>query len=234
MKIGMVGIEGLSGGKINLIDKRLDTIQKMFNSAKKVYIQAELITENEKLKEADGLLSAQDTKADFILTDLEFVENRLERTEDEAEKKLLNRFREVLDKEKFISELTLTEEEMRSIYGYTLLTTKPIFLATATDLEDKDKLLLSAYTYFGYLSFFTATEKEAHAWSLKKGSNAWDAAGCIHSDIQRGFIRAEVVGFQDLINDGSLSQARNHNHLRLENKDYIVQDADFIFFRFNK
>lgn len=234
MKIGTAGIEGLSSGKINLIDRRLDTVQKMFNSAKKVYIQTELITENEKLKEADGLLGAQDARADFILNDLEFVENRLERAEDEAEKKLLSRFKEELDKEKFISELPLSEEEMRRIYGYPLLTTKPIFLATASDLEDRDKLLLSAYIYFGYLSFFTATEKEAHAWPLKKGSSAWEAAGCIHSDIQKGFIRAEVVGFQDLINDGSLSQARNHNHLRLENKDYVVQDADFIFFRFNK
>jgi len=209
-------------------------LQKMFNSAKKVYIQAELIIENEKLKEADGLLSAQDAKADFILSDLEFVENRLERAQDEAEKKLLSRFKEVLDKERFISELTLTEEESRLISGYPLLTVKPIFLATASDLEDRDKLFLSAYTYFGYLSFFTAAEKEAHAWPLKKGSSAWEAAGCIHSDIQKGFIRAEVVDFQDLSNDGSLSQARNHNHLRLENKEYIVQDGDYMLFRFNK
>jgi len=234
MKIGIIGIEGLSSGKANLIDGRLDTLQKMFSSAKKVYIQVELISENEKLKEADGLLGAQSAKLDFILNDLEFIENRLERSQDEAEKKLLSRFKDTLDKERFLSELTLTEEENRLISGYPLLTVKPIFLADALDLEEKDRLLMSAYNYFGYLSFFTATEKDVRAWSIKKGTPALEAAGCIHSDIQKGFIRAEVVSFQDLINDGGLSGARSHNHLRLENKDYVVQDGDYMLFRFNK
>lgn len=234
MKIGMVGIEGLSSGRLDLADNRLDAIKKMFDSAKKVYIQVELISENEKLKEADGLMIMESARLDVIINDLEFVETRLERTEGELEKNLLTRFKDTLDKEAFLSGLTLSAEENRLISGYPLLTVKPIFLAGPADSQDKDKLLLSAYSYFGYVSFFTATEKEARAWSVKKGTSAWEAAGCIHTDIQKGFIRAEVVGFQDLINDGGLSQARNNNHLRLENKDYIVQDADYIFFRFNK
>ncbi|MDD5155003.1 MAG: DUF933 domain-containing protein [Candidatus Omnitrophica bacterium] len=234
MKIGIAGIEGLSSGKANLMDRRVDALQKMFNSAKKVYIQAELTAESEKLKESDGLLGTQGSKLDFILNDIEFVENRLEKAQDEAERKLFVRFKEVLDKERFISELPLSEEEKKLVAGYPLLTIKPIFLAAAGDQEDKDKILLSAYAHFGYISFFTAGEKDAHAWSIKKGASAWEAAGCIHSDIQKGFIRAEVVSFQDLINDGSLSQARNNNHIRLENKEYIVQDGDYMVFRFNK
>jgi hypothetical protein len=234
MKIGIIGIEGLSSGKANLIDGRIDALQKMFGSAKKVYIQVELLTENEKLKEGDGLLGTQSARLDFILNDLEFVENRLERAQDDSEKKLLSCFKDTLDKERFLSELTLTEEENRLISGYPLLSVKPIFLASARDLEDKDRLLMLAHNYFGYLSFFTASEKEARAWSIKKGSPALEAAGCIHSDIQKGFIRAEVVSFQDLINDGGLSGARNNNHLRLENKEYIVQDGDYMLFRFNK
>jgi len=234
MKIGILNIEGLPRGKINLIDKRIDVFQKMFDSPKKVYIQVELLSEDEKLKEADGLLGAESAKLDLIVNDLEFVETRLERTQDDNEKKLLSRFKDTLDKEKFLSELTLTDEENKIISGYPLLTMKPIFLASSQDLEDKDKLLISAYNYFGYISFFTATEKEVHAWSIKKGTPALEAAGCIHSDIQKSFIRAEVVSFQVLVNDGSLSQARNNNHLRLENKNYIIQDGDYILFRFNK
>lgn len=234
MKIGIIGIEGLSSGKANLPDERVDALQKMFNSAKKVYIQAEIITENEKLKEADGLLGPESAKLDFIVSDLEFVENRLERSQDENEKKLFNRFKDTLDKENFLAQLQLTEDENKLIAGYPLLTVKPIFLAGANDLQDKGRLLASAYNYFGYISFFTAGEKDAHAWSIKKGASAWEAAGCIHSDIQKGFIRAEVVSFRDLVNDGSLSQARNSNHLRLENKEYVVQDGDYLVFRFNK
>ena len=130
--------------------------------------------------------------------------------------------------------MQLTPDELKLIAGYPLLTVKPVYMARADELIDKDKLLLSAYASFGYISFFTAGEKDSHAWSLKKGSNAWEAAGCIHSDIQKGFIRAEVVGFQDLVNDGGFSQARQANHIRLENKEYVVQDGEHIVFRFNK
>ncbi|MBU0549334.1 MAG: DUF933 domain-containing protein [Candidatus Omnitrophica bacterium] len=64
--------------------------------------------------------------------------------------------------------------------------------------------------------------------------SCWQASGLIHSDIQKGFIRAEVISFSDLVNDGGINQARANNHFRLEGKDYIVQDADLIKFRFNK
>jgi hypothetical protein len=107
-----------------------------------------------------------------------------------------------------------------------------VYLAKPADLEDKDALLFAAYTHFGYGSFFTAGEKDAHAWSFKKGATAWEAAGAIHSDIQKGFIRAEVISYKDLIAAGSLSKAKAHQ--RLEMKDYIVQDGDYMVIRTNK
>lgn len=234
MKIGIYAIENLATGKVNLFDSRLDTLKQMLGSGKRVYIQIELISDAEKLKEADGILCPETAKSDLILTDLEFVEGRFNRAQDEKEKNLLTRFKEQLEKEAFISELVLNEEAKRIISGFSLLTAKPIFLAKPEDLEDENKILLAAYNYFGYICFFTANEKEAHSWSIKKGTTAWEAAGYVHSDIQRGFIRAEVVSFQDLINDRGLNQARANNHLRLEGKDYIVQDADLINFRFSK
>ena len=234
MKIGVVSIPDLTAGKANLKDPRVDTLLKMFNSAKKVYIQLDIITDAEKIKESDGIVCPEAAKLDLIVSDMEFVETRLERSAEDAEKKLFARFKEVLDKEGFLSEVQLTPDELKLIAGYPLLTVKPVYMARADELIDKDKLLLSAYASFGYISFFTAGEKDSHAWSLKKGSNAWEAAGCIHSDIQKGFIRAEVVGFQDLVNDGGFSQARQANHIRLENKEYVVQDGEHIVFRFNK
>jgi ribosome-binding ATPase YchF (GTP1/OBG family) len=84
------------------------------------------------------------------------------------------------------------------------------------------------------MSFFTAGEKDSHAWAVRKGATAWEAAGCIHSDIQKGFIRAEVMSYADLMSAGGFNQARANNKLRLENKEYIVQDGDLINFRFNK
>jgi len=234
MKIGVVGIGDLTSGKTNLFDNRIDTLGKILASPKQVYIQLEIICDNEKIKEAEGIICLESAKLDLIINDLEFVETRLDRCGDGLEKTLLIRFKEQLDKEGLLSGLVLSDEEKAIVSGYPLLTYKPVFFATQKDLEDRQRLLMSAYSSFGYISFFTSNEKEVRGWSLKKGSNAWDAAGCIHTDIQKGFIRAEVVSYQDIINDAGLSQARHNNHIRLENKDYIVCDGDYILFRFNR
>ena len=234
MKIGIFGFDNFSAGKENIVDQRLDTIKQMAHSAKKAYAQAGLLTDLERLKECDGIISIKDKQLDLILADLEFVEKRLAHTQEEKERNLLNQLKEQLEKEQFIFELKLSEEDNKILSGYSLLCLRPVFLITPEDLEDKAKVLSSAYSHFGYISFFTANEKEARAWSLKKGITSWQAAGLIHSDIQRGFIRAEVIGFNDLINDGGINQARANNHLRLEGKEYIVQDGDLIKFRFNK
>ena len=96
-----------------------------------------------------------------------------------------------------------------------------------------DQLIKSAYRVLGLMSFLTAGEKEARAWTIPRGSRAQDAAGAIHSDIARGFIRAEIVGYDDLIQAGSYAAAREKGLLRLEGKDYIMQEGDVVNFRFN-
>jgi len=96
-----------------------------------------------------------------------------------------------------------------------------------------DRLIQSAYHLLGQMSFLTAGEKEVRAWTISQGTRAQEAAGVIHSDIERGFIRAEVVGYHDLIAAGSYTAAREQGLLRLEGKDYIMQEGDVVHFRFN-
>ena len=96
-----------------------------------------------------------------------------------------------------------------------------------------EKLIKASYSLLGLLSYLTAGEKETRAWTIKKGSKAPQAAGKIHSDFERGFIRAEVVNYQDLLDCGSYSAAKEKGLIRLEGKDYVVQDGDVILFRFN-
>jgi ribosome-binding ATPase len=95
-----------------------------------------------------------------------------------------------------------------------------------------DRVIRTSYDLLGYLSFFTVGEDECRAWSIARGTPAQLAAGEIHSDIQRGFIRAEVVAYDALIARGSMAASREHGEVRLEGKDYIVQDGDIINFRF--
>jgi ribosome-binding ATPase len=94
-----------------------------------------------------------------------------------------------------------------------------------------DRVIRSSYKLLGLISFFTVGEDECRAWTIRSGASAWEAAGAIHTDIQRGFIRAEVVAYDDLVACGSMAEARNHGHLRLEGKDYIVKDGEIVHFR---
>ena len=83
------------------------------------------------------------------------------------------------------------------------------------------------------MSFLTAGEDECRAWTIKKGTKAPQAAGKIHTDFERGFIKAEVVNYKDLLEYGSLAAAREKGLVGMEGKDYVVQDGDVILFRFN-
>jgi GTP-binding protein YchF len=95
-----------------------------------------------------------------------------------------------------------------------------------------DRVIRASYDLLGYMSFFTVGDDECRAWSIPRHTPAQLAAGEIHSDIARGFIRAEVVGYTPLTTRGSMSACRDHGEVRLEGKDYIVQDGDIINFRF--
>lgn len=97
----------------------------------------------------------------------------------------------------------------------------------------RDRFIRMSYDLLGLISFFTHNESEVRAWTLKKGSTALDAAGTIHSDLARGFIRAEVINADDLRQDGSEREARAHGHTKSEGRDYVVQDGDVITVRFN-
>ena len=96
-----------------------------------------------------------------------------------------------------------------------------------------DKLIEASYRTLGLMSFLTAGEDECRAWTIKVGTKAPQAAGKIHTDFERGFIKAEVINYQDLLNEGSLSNAREKGLVRMEGKEYVVQDGDVILFRFN-
>ena len=96
-----------------------------------------------------------------------------------------------------------------------------------------DRVIRSTYELLGLVSFLTAGEDECRAWTIRRGTRAQEAAGTIHSDIERGFIRAQVVAFGDLVAAGSLAACRERGTLRLEGRDYTVQDGDVIEFKFN-
>ena len=96
-----------------------------------------------------------------------------------------------------------------------------------------ERLVKAGYNLLGLITFFTANEKEARAWTVQAGTKAPQAAGKVHTDMEKGFIKAEVISFEDLLRVESLVQAREEGLIRIEGKDYIVQDGDLMYFRFN-
>lgn len=96
-----------------------------------------------------------------------------------------------------------------------------------------NRMIRESYDLLGLISFFTAGEKDVHAWTVHKGATAPEAAGAIHSDMQQGFIRAEIMAYDDLMDAGSVAELRNRGKLRVEGKNYVVQDGDIIEIRFN-
>ncbi len=111
---------------------------------------------------------------------------------------------------------------------------KAMFLADlGVESSGLDKLVAASYDLLGLISFLTAGEDECRAWTIKKGTKAPQAAGKIHTDFERGFIKAEVVNYQDLLDNGSLAAAKEKGIVGMEGKDYVVKDGDVILFRFN-
>ena len=108
-------------------------------------------------------------------------------------------------------------------------------MLNALGLEESglDKVIKASYDLLGLMSFLTAGEPEVRAWTIKKGTKAPEAAGKIHSDIQRGFIKAEIVSYNDLIKEGTMQAAREKGLVRSEGKEYIMQDGDVVLFKFN-
>ena len=153
-----------------------------------------------------------------------------------------------------IRNIFLTEEEKLSIKSYNFLTMKPIiYLAKLEeelkDLEEQEKeemllavnmkksaldnLIISTYEILNLATFFTVGKDEVKAWTYKKGMTAKECAGLIHSDIQKGFIKAEIYNYKDLMEYPDETMLKEKGKIRIEGKDYIMQDGDICFFKFN-
>ena len=124
---------------------------------------------------------------------------------------------------KIEEELTLLEENDK----------KEMLHELGLEESGLDKLIKTSYDLLGLMSFLTAGEPEVRAWTIKKGTKAPEAAGKIHSDIQRGFIKAEVITYDELIKCGSMQSAKEKGLVRSEGKDYIMKDGDIVLFKFN-
>lgn len=233
MKICLFGMSGIPLGKHNIKDSRLDQADKLVEAQKKTYAQADIVDEKE-MAVSDAILTPRSALSDLLMKDLEFVETRLARDAGAEEKAVLNKLAEALISEKPLSSAGLSPEELKAISAHNFCSSRPVIVAEESDSADFAPLLVRAFKEAGYISFLTVGGKENRAWPIRSGSTAWEAAGTIHTDIQKGFIRAEIISFADFLEGGGETGAKRAGKQRLELKTYVMQDYDVVNYRFNK
>jgi hypothetical protein len=233
MKIALAGLAGVPLGKHKVKDPRLDQADKLVEADKKTYAQVDVVGQADALT-ADAIVASPEGRFDLIVSDLELVETRLARNPPAAEQAVLEKIKAALESERLISEMGLGPDELQAVGAHAFFTGKPVTVAEPGDVEKFDEFLPRVVAQSGYITFLTVGGPENRAWLIRRGATAPEAGGVIHTDIQKGFIRAEIISFDDLIAAGGETQAKRANKLRLETKTYVMHDYDLVNFRFSK
>ena len=197
---------------MEIVEKRLEKAKKMLKADKKYQAEIDLL---EKIKKVLDIANVSEEQ----LANVENDENVKKVTEYAKKEGALT-----------IPLCVKIEEELSSLDENDK---KEMLEALGIKESGLDRVVKASYDLLGLMSFLTAGEPEVRAWTIKKGTKAPEAAGKIHTDIQRGFIRAEVVSYDDLVREGSMLLAKEKGLIRSEGKDYIMQDGDIVLFRFN-
>ena len=228
---------------LETVDKRLERAKIKLKADKKAQLEIDVLNKLKQALEAGKAARSVDLSEEekdlikdvYLLTSkpILYIANvSEEQLADIENDKYFNEVRDYAKNEnaKVIPLCVKIEEELSSLEGEDK---KEMLEALGLEESGLDKVVKASYDLLGLMSFLTAGEPEVRAWTIKKGTKAPEAAGKIHSDIQRGFIKAEVVSFDDLVREGSLNAVREKGILRMEGKEYIMQDGDIVLFRFN-
>lgn len=228
---------------LEMVNKRIDKAKKNLKADKKYQIEVDLFERIKKTLEEGKSARTLDFNEDelpivkeaFLLTTKPILyvanisENQIENAENDP---MVLKVKEYASKEnaEVIPLCVKMEEELSGLDDNDK---KEMLDALGLSESGLDKVIKKSYDLLGLMSFLTAGEPEVRAWTIKKGTKAPQAAGKIHSDIERGFIKAEVISFDDLMNSGNMVQAKEKGLVRQEGKDYIMQDGDIVLFKFN-
>ena len=228
---------------LETLDKRLEKATKNLKADKKYQFEIDLIKRlKDNLNKGIPVRALEFSEEEqeimkdmFLLTAKPIIyianisEEQLQNAENEE---MVKQVKEYASKEKaeVIPLCVKIEEELS---GLDEQDKKEMLEALGLEESGLDKLIKKSYSLLGLISFLTAGEPEVRAWTIKKGTKAPQAAGKIHSDIERGFIKAEVVSYDDLMKAGSMVSAKEKGLVRQEGKDYIMEDGDIVLFKFN-
>ena len=228
---------------IETIDKKIDKVTKMLKADKKYQVELDLLKRVKSVLESGKsarTIEFTDEEKELLKDTFLLTQKPILYIANVSEDQLsdVNNCQNVKDvieyakkeNSQVIPLCVKIEEELSSLDDNDK---KEMLDALGMEESGLDKVIKASYDLLGLMSFLTAGEPEVRAWTIKKGTKAPAAAGKIHSDIERGFIRAEIVSYNDLVREGSMVAAREKGLVRSEGKEYIMQDGDVVLFRFN-
>jgi hypothetical protein len=228
MKICCVGFD-LSEGKVKYQDERVTTLIRKLSPQKITPFYVEFTCHD--FGHCDGFLVARERIWDLLILDMEKLEARRDRTGDTAELKLLEKCLACLEQEVPLCDVPFTDSELALLKPLAPLSLKPTIVATeAPALNDAISLLLKKS---GIVFFYTADKKEVHAWPVRQDADIVTCAGKIHSDLARGFIKADIVNYDDFMQVYNMAEARTKGLVKLVDRDYLIHEGDIIEIRFN-
>ncbi|MCK5916477.1 MAG: DUF933 domain-containing protein [Deltaproteobacteria bacterium] len=234
MKIGFTGIE-LEEGKVKFNDENLNALEKKDKPKKVTPFFAEFIKDkselHEELAQVDAIIIPAESILDLLIIDIERLEIRLTRAENDAEKELLEKALTKLEDEIPLCDAGFNEAESAIILSAAPYSLKPV-IQIAGD-ESSDTLVKEVLKKTGYMFFYTTGPSESHAWLVKEGSDIITCAAKIHSDLARGFIKGDVVTFNDYLECHSFNDCKTKGLARVVDRDYIIQPGEIIEIRFN-
>lgn len=228
---------------IDAVEKRLDRARKQLKADKKYQTEIDVLEKIKKVLEngkSARTIELNEEEKELIkdaylltLKPILYIANiseaQLENRDNDSYVQQVKQYAKT-ENAKVIPLCVKIEEELSSLEKKDKM---EMLEALGLDESGLDKVIKASYDLLGLMSFLTAGESEVRAWTIKKGTKAPQAAGKIHSDIERGFIRAEVVSYEDLIQEGSMNAVKEKGLLRSEGKEYIMRDGDIVLFRFN-
>ena len=228
MKIGFIGIE-LPEGKIKYNDAVLDALAEKDQPKKVSPAFFEFI--KEEFSRSFAIVVLKKNILDLLILDMEKIEARLTRISDNKESKLLKKCMDFLEKEMPLCDVQLDEPEKEALNGLSPFSLRPIVQLKGK--EDINTIIQLAMEKADYMFFYTSHPRETHAWFVPKGTDIITCAGKIHSDLARGFIKGDVVSYQDYLHHHNFNECKAKGIAKIVEKNYIVQPDEIIEIRFN-
>jgi ribosome-binding ATPase len=228
MKICCIGFD-LPEGKVKYQDEKVITLEQKLSPKKITPFYVEFIRDD--FSHADAFVVAQDRVWDLLILDMEKLEARRDRATDAAEKTLVEKCLGYLEKELPLCDASFAGEDLTLLRTLAPLSLKPTLILDAVpELNDVISMILEKS---GIVFFYTADKKEVHAWPVPRDADIVTCAGRIHSDLARGFIKADIVNYDDFLKVYNMQEARSKGLVRLVDRDYTIQEGDIIEIRFN-